>query len=173
MKTCSKCKAEKPFSEFSPHRKSKDGFHSWCKACNCAGTMRLYNDLSKEERTAVYRNRKNDPSHDPEYRRKRYANDIEHRERAKRAAGANYHRLRATLISGYGSKCACCGETQPLFLEIDHVNGGGSKDFKENYSATVYRRIVKEGFPTEYQLLCANCNKGRFRNGGVCPHVVA
>ena len=32
-KVCSKCKTEKPLSEFHRDRSSKDGHHSWCKAC--------------------------------------------------------------------------------------------------------------------------------------------
>lgn len=34
MKICFKCKQEKPFSSFTPDKRSKDGFHSYCKECN-------------------------------------------------------------------------------------------------------------------------------------------
>lgn len=30
--------------------------------------------------------------------------------------------------------------------------------------------IITAGFPPEYQIQCFNCNLGRARNGGVCPH---
>ena len=31
--------------------------------------------------------------------------------------------------------------------------------------------LKRQGWPKDgYQLLCANCNQGRARNGGVCPH---
>lgn len=35
MRTCTKCKTEKPLSSefFSSDRKKPTGFHSWCKAC--------------------------------------------------------------------------------------------------------------------------------------------
>lgn len=33
MKTCSRCKAEKPISEFFAHKQKKDGLGYWCKAC--------------------------------------------------------------------------------------------------------------------------------------------
>jgi hypothetical protein len=29
---------------------------------------------------------------------------------------------------------------------------------------------VKHRFPAGFQVLCLNCNHGRFRNGGICPH---
>lgn len=33
MKTCSKCKQEKPVNLYGKNRKAKDGLHSWCKPC--------------------------------------------------------------------------------------------------------------------------------------------
>ena len=33
MKTCSKCKIEKPRSEFHVQKASADGLHRWCKSC--------------------------------------------------------------------------------------------------------------------------------------------
>jgi len=36
MKTCTKCRQTKPFSEFHKQSSSKDRLHSWCK--NCAKT---------------------------------------------------------------------------------------------------------------------------------------
>ena len=46
MKTCSKCKEKKPFSEFYKSRSSKDGHQSYCKLCekvpNSASHKRYY-----------------------------------------------------------------------------------------------------------------------------------
>ncbi|WP_363320154.1 endonuclease VII domain-containing protein [Thiothrix sp.] len=33
MKTCSKCKATKPKTDFSPLKEGRFGLHSWCKEC--------------------------------------------------------------------------------------------------------------------------------------------
>lgn len=33
MKTCTLCKTEKPFEEFSKRKDQKDGLHFWCKPC--------------------------------------------------------------------------------------------------------------------------------------------
>jgi hypothetical protein len=73
----------------------------------------------------------------------------------------------------YGHACACCGEDQPEFLTLDHIDGGGTahrRGLEGNKSALgVYRDLRKKGFPAGYQTLCWNCNlaKAIF---GVCPH---
>jgi hypothetical protein len=102
-------------------------------------------------------------------RRKRMMNP---ESKAKGAANtrANYRRIRQKLFNLYGAACACCGETEPMFLEIDHVNGGGHKHYKARSAYGAYRDMIKEGRSPLYQLLCSNCNRGRQRNGGVCPH---
>jgi hypothetical protein len=72
----------------------------------------------------------------------------------------------------YGNKCACCGEDNPKFLSIDHVNNDGYKERKSRGGSSdqIIRNIIKNKFPDTYQLLCFNCNLGKARNGGVCPH---
>ncbi len=42
-------------------------------------------------------------------------------------------------------------------LQIDHINGGGTKEFKK-LSYSVFLRKVLSSVIGEYQLLCANCN---------------
>ena len=79
-----------------------------------------------------------------------------------------YQELREQIINGYGGACSCCGEPERSFLAVDHVNDDGKKD-RSNVTG-FYLRIVREGFPLDYQLLCHNCNYGRYLNGGMCPH---
>lgn len=67
--------------------------------------------------------------------------------------------------------CVCCGETEKMFLSIDHINGGGQEDRKKRGNGTVmYQSLLRDGLPEGYQLLCMNCNHGRMRNNGICPH---
>ena len=73
----------------------------------------------------------------------------------------------------YGSQCACCGEGTFEFLTIDHINGGGRAHVKRigGNPTTLYRRIRSgQENKDDYRVLCFNCNSGRQRNGGVCPH---
>ena len=69
-------------------------------------------------------------------------------------------------------------------LCVDHVNNDGAAHRKsisakwknawanKNIGGTrIYSEIVKAGFPNTFQLLCANCNTSKARNGGVCEHL--
>lgn len=89
--------------------------------------------------------------------------------------------LRNKITKRLGSICKCCGENEPLFIQIDHINGGGAKDRKKfsnighGMSAYYEYLLTHPDLNKKYQLLCANCNIGRYRNGeghnnGVCPH---
>lgn len=86
-------------------------------------------------------------------------------------------KLRDLVFETYGGYvCKCCGETEPLFLQIDHVNNDGAKHRKEVFGEKVgsgqriYRWLRDNNFPEGFQVLCANCNLGKHRNGGICPH---
>lgn len=71
-----------------------------------------------------------------------------------------------------GAKCNCCGESNKMFLTVDHVNNDGYKDKQRRRSLTylMYIEIVRNTFPGKYQILCWNCNCGKRTNGGTCPH---
>ena len=82
--------------------------------------------------------------------------------------------LKEKVYSHYGKFCNCCGEDNPMFLTVDHVNNDGYKERKGRGGGgtdKTYLRIINENFPDTYQILCYNCNLGKARNGGVCPHV--
>lgn len=83
------------------------------------------------------------------------------------------HKIRDEVYDAYGNACACCGEKNSLFFTIDHVGNDGGDHRREGSGTghTLHRRIKKEGFPARYQILCFNCNFGKARNGGVCPHL--
>lgn len=83
-------------------------------------------------------------------------------------------RQRESVYSTYGNKCSClpCGETRWQFLVLDHVNDDGAKHRLEiGESARLVEWAYKNGCPPSLRLLCANCNTGRERNKGVCPHL--
>jgi hypothetical protein len=83
-----------------------------------------------------------------------------------------YGGLRAEMIGAYGGCCSCCGEREPIFLDLDHVHNDGKADRAEKGNGQRLLVWLKlNGWPRDrYQLLCSNCNQGKARNRGVCPH---
>ncbi len=80
--------------------------------------------------------------------------------------------LKEKVYAHYGHMCKCCKEENPKFLTIDHVNNDGYKDRRDGFSSDkLYSKIIKEDYPKRYQILCYNCNMGKARNDGVCPHL--
>lgn len=94
---------------------------------------------------------------------------LKYRERSK----LNHLNLRLKVITHYGGKCACCGETQFGFLTIDHINGEASvqraKTGNEPSGCRLYLYLKRKGFPEGYRVLCSNCNMAMSIHGQ-CPH---
>jgi hypothetical protein len=88
-------------------------------------------------------------------------------------------KLRTTVFEHYGNKCACCGEHRMTMLHIDHIEGGGNEHRaqisngkrRSASGSETYRWIIKNDFPDTLQILCANCNDSKRRNGGICEHL--
>jgi hypothetical protein len=80
--------------------------------------------------------------------------------------------LRQEILDAYGNKCVCCKERNEKFLSIDHVYGQAQKHYKEiGGKDRLYYWLKQQGFPKrEFRLMCFNCNFGRAKNGGICPH---
>lgn len=88
----------------------------------------------------------------------------ERRERLKERRKGEWQKVRAKVLNKLGDKCVRCGFSDPRALQIDHINGGGRKEYKEIKPWGVLQRVLK-GFDG-YQLLCANCNSiKRWENG--------
>ena len=67
-----------------------------------------------------------------------------------------------------GNQCACCGERDQMYFEIDHVNNDGSKHRKAiNKMPNIknYEDYLNEN-PNGLQILCSNCNRAKARNDG-------
>lgn len=94
------------------------------------------------------------------------------RQKHQQSAVKNYWILRDEIFENYGGYvCTCCGETEKIFLTIDHINNDGAKHRKEIGSSNLYRWLRDNKYPEGFQVLCMNCQWGK-RNcyGGVCPH---
>src|SRR5690606_20081515 len=73
--------------------------------------------------------------------------------------------LRKAVLDLLGGGCACCGEAEYVFLDIDHVNDDGAEERRRTKVATWRLALVE---PERFQVLCRNCNWAKFQGG--CPH---
>lgn len=80
-----------------------------------------------------------------------------------------YEVLRNEIHTHYGGQCACCGEREPVFLAIDHIDGIVHEGPRKMRGLELYRWLRKNKFPDGYRLLCHNCNAA-VRWGRQCPH---
>lgn len=95
---------------------------------------------------------------------------------SNRTAGKRWRdRLRAEVIQTYGGICKCCGEDEPIFLTIDHINNDGADHRRAlvgrnqgGGSWNTYIWLKKNNFPSGFQVLCWNCNWAKSHGG--CPH---
>ena len=89
---------------------------------------------------------------------------------------ARRDRLKDAAYAAYGGYvCSCCGESEPLFLSIDHVDGNGGEHRREmgrgrGHGMHLYAWLKQHAYPQGFQILCYNCNHGKHLNGNVCPH---
>ena len=73
---------------------------------------------------------------------------------------ADRARVKFIVLSHYGPahtlRCAWpeCGVCDIDLLTLDHVNNDGAQDVRK--SATLYRHLIRNGFPEGFQTLCWN-----------------
>jgi hypothetical protein len=83
--------------------------------------------------------------------------------------------LKIEVLTAYSSgvpTCACCGETHPEFLAIDHINNDGAeakRNGEPKGGVGFYTYLRRNNYPTGFQVLCHNCNMAKAFYG-VCPH---
>lgn len=65
--------------------------------------------------------------------------------------------------------CQCCGYSGIPFLAIDHINGDGAVCRKSPGSKNLALWLIKNNFPTGFQILCHACNLAKGTSDR-CPH---
>lgn len=68
--------------------------------------------------------------------------------------------LRLKVIAYLGGKCVNCGCDNPEALEMNHINGGGKKEYKVKHGAcqkSLYYNILA-GRRKDIELTCKVCN---------------
>lgn len=83
-----------------------------------------------------------------------------------------YRKLVIEHYSGGANKCECCGEATFEFLTIDHINSDGNihrKSINLRGGHHFYHWLIKNNYPSGFQVLCSNCNIAKHIHG-TCPH---
>ena len=153
-RVCSICQAEKPITNFRGRGNTalSNGTtvryrSSTCRTCDKA--QKVANGICKMCNRSPEPGKHHCEKHLALMRRsvaKRNAED-------KRAAFAHY-----------GGKCTYCGETEEIFLTIDHTDNNGAEHRREQRSGNnnghnIYAWLRKNNYPdTGFQILCFNCN---------------
>jgi hypothetical protein len=145
-KICTKCKIAKPRDTGYYWRKRDRCVSAECKECTKARTK--------------------------EFGRRPHV-----KKRVNAQAKIQRGKLRSQVFNAYGGFiCACCGESEPAFLSIDHIHNDGAAHRKQVLGSRTmsgymtYKWLRKNGFPPGFQVLCMNCQHGKRMCRGICPH---
>ena len=170
---CDRCRKKKPIEQFGRRTGRGDGRARVCKRC-VTDRRNLLNAADREG--VARRQREYRTSLSPELREDARIRAsiwyIENRDHVLTRARARRLALRAEMLAAYGNCCSCCGESEEAFLTLDHVDRDGADHRRRlGTNFAVWQELKRKGWPKRgYTLLCYNCNCGRERNGGVCPH---
>lgn len=159
---CGRCKIAQPVTSFRLRDDKRTGCKYrafWCVACERIQSHEYYvknREQSKEKAR----------QHSITYRTGRRI-----AERKKR------WRVKISVLKAYSKdqskpSCVCCGESQILFLTLDHINNDGAEHRKllGKSTAKLFGLLKRGGYPPGFQTLCWNCNLGKSFNEGQCPH---
>ena len=172
MKICPRC--SEPNKSFYKMSRSRDGLSYICK--DCTNKEKYERSAAKLSGTYVKKPSGKKALTEEEKQRRRTELAVYSKEYRKTNAEKlsilkrTYNdNLKVEGILRYGSICTCCGESNPLFLTIEHINGR-NKSIKKRTGKREWARLKSLGWPKEdITLLCFNCNcaKGAY---GSCPH---
>lgn len=130
-------------------------------------TYQVNRDQVLEQRRVQYqKDRQTRPEHLRSMRRRwKQANP----DRVKASNDRYRLQVRMAALAFYGGSCACCGETEPKFLAIDHIGGGGTQHRRTTKITEMARWLKQHQYPPGFRVVCHNCNLARGFYGA-CPH---
>ncbi len=78
--------------------------------------------------------------------------------------------MKDEILEILGGRCICCRTQYRVYLQVDHINGGGSKARRAGEN---WHTLVKQvrANPELFQVLCANCHTAKTWNNP-CPDKV-
>lgn len=128
---------------------------------------RIYRRNHLEEdakRSSEYRKR-----HPIKVKQTLHLNYLKNKEQRNKHSKAEYLSLKLETFRKYSNKnmplCEICGESNLIFLTLDHIRGRKVEGHSTSFSGDkLWRYLRREKFPTGYQVLCWNCNVLKYRS---------
>jgi hypothetical protein len=183
-RVCPRCHVEKPltteFWHLQNRLKHSQGYQVYCIPCKREINIERYHNLPKE-----------DPTEDPtilkvctqckvgkpltreHWTSNGYGWSSHCKKCSRRRINSYRNDSRIKVLTHYSQglpQCSCCGETNLVFLAIDHINDDGAKHRREVVSGRELPVwLIKNNFPEGFRVLCHNCNWA-FHQLGYCPH---
>jgi len=179
VRVCNRCKILKEISEFGKWSYAKDGLMKYCKKCASERVAEYTNknpekvkESRKKSGKKYYENNKDEIKKTSAERHRSKMLNPEHRAKISSVAKRKRDSLKLEMISSLGGRCSCCGISEPRFLSIEHIGGGGC-EHRRQCGGTSYGVLLdakKQGWPkNKFDVLCFNCNLARAKLG-YCPH---
>ena len=131
MKKCTKCKTEKPASDYNKNASRRDGLQTMCRECSNSRSRKYYEENKQYHLAQVYKNRKI------------------HHEKAR-----DY--LWSILSS---SPCMDCGESDPRVLDFDHLQDKSHNVSEMPGAGYSIKSIAEE--VAKCEVVCSNCHRIR------------
>lgn len=121
-----------------------------CSECHYKLTKAYDKANPEKARAKVRRWTQRNPDYGPRYRR-------ENRDKIAEKSRRELWKAKRAAFQKLGGKCRRCGCTDIRALQVNHVNGGGTKE--KLHGGDMYRAIVCGKRNTrDLECLCANCN---------------
>lgn len=127
-KTCTKCNTERSVLDFNKNKRKKDGLQGYCRDCT--------KEINKDTYARL-----------PQRREKIRERNTEHRLHTQRLV-TRYKRM---------CKCAICKESEPIALDLHHVDPT-EKDAEVGKLLTGSMRRLRNEI-RKCVVLCANCHR--------------
>ncbi len=154
---CYKCKQEKPISEFHKDPTRLNGLDSRCKKCKSQYEKKRW-ETHKEKRKNSFKEWYELNKERERAQKRQYAREHPEERRIYRV------KLRLKLLQKVSGnnipQCVNCGCDDIRFLEINHVNGGGSKEKFDVGGQGYFHRSILNGTrkTDDLNVLCKVCN---------------
>ena len=150
---CDNPQCGKVFNRRDSKRRVERPHHYCCHPCS---TQHVFGVCSLEDCNEAIKTQR--------HRKAKYSDLCSKHKKAAMRKESNA-RNRAKMFELLGNKCVCCGERDPTYFQIDHIEN--DQDYRKDHNnggSIKLRQYIQE--PARYQLLCANCNYAKRMNDG-------